>query len=109
MSVKVTKKQLKEISERLDAYYLGGNVYDYESDVFAIQCDNDRFKLGKNESKNELISRLKDYERKGKNYSISCKQVVYSAGAYGNTGQLHQVMATNKNGDVKDLFFIYYC
>ena len=40
---------------------------------------------------------------------MSCEQMYYSCGMYGNNGQLHKVRVYDKDyKDVLDVFFIYY-
>lgn len=107
MSIKLTKKELKKIGEELGGYYLGGNVYNYENCIYFL-TSKDVKKIGENTKNKDIIKRIEKYNVN--DIQIFTKQLFYSAGIYGNSGQLHKIFVYNKkNNDLVDEFFVYYC
>lgn len=115
MSKKVTKKLLKEMGEDFGGYLYGGNVYDYENAIHYIQNYNYTSEDIKNKfvdnkyynrsALRELVCKYKDL-----GYKMSCEQMYYSAGMYGNNGQLHKVRVYDKDyNEHLETFYIYYC
>lgn len=106
-SVKLTKKKLRETGENFNAYYLGGNVYDYENIIYYLEQ-----KQIENIDNNNSIE-LKNYiliNYKLEDINISSKQLFYSCGVYGNNGQLHKISIYNKDwSKLIDTLFVYYC
>jgi hypothetical protein len=97
--VKITKSKLKEVAKDLGAIEIKGNVYDYENMLYYItrgKCENKDYNY--NVQVEDIQNLCNDNENKGS------KQLYYSAGTYGNNGQLH--MITKKNGKI---LYIYYC
>lgn len=104
-SIKLTNKKLKETGENFNAYYLGGNVYDYENIIYDLeqkQIEN----INKNiELKNYILTNYKLED-----INISSEQLFYSYGVYGNNGQLHKILIYNKDwSELIDTLFVYYC
>lgn len=115
MSKQITKKLLKEIGENFGGYQYGGNVYDYENALYYIQNYNygsdfikEKFvdnKYWNRKDLRELVCKYKDL-----GYKMSADQLYYSAGIYGNNGQLHKIKVYDKDyKDILDVFYIYYC
>lgn len=112
--MKLTKKALKELAQGLGAVYCTGNVYNYENIVYYIQL----LTSGKGNGYTEALNNCSDHYKKeleklldeiiATNYDTCyCKQLAYSAGVYGNNGQLHEFKLT-KNEQVIDIFYLYY-
>lgn len=110
MSVKLSKKELEETGIAQDAFYLGGNVYNYENAIFYLGI-GDLENLEKSVKGNDielLINYLKHYEMD--KVHIMATQLFYSAGIYGNNGQLHKVNILDKNTNKRlDTIYVYYC
>ena len=114
--MELTKKQLKELSISLNAYYMGGNVYDYENIVYYLDYKMDIQSL-KKYNKPYLSQLLQDINKQynldnfiNGIYKISATQVAYSHGIYGNNGQLHQLKVYNTTTNEHIFsYYIYYC
>lgn len=125
-SYKISKKELRRRAEQEEAYYFTGNVYSYENIVHYLEALSWRTEKGlkterrkeRQEIKKELIKNtrkeyfnsLKDIIEKIetiKHDSYSIKQVYYSAGLYGNSGQLHALKLYNK-GNIVASYYLYY-
>lgn len=125
-SIKLTKKELKRRAELEEGYYFTGNVYSYENVInylgqLAWRTESGRKTENRKriaEIKKELLKNinsnyfnsLKDIVNniesiKHDNYSID--QLYYSAGLYGNSGQLHQ-LKLYKNHVVIASYVLYY-
>lgn len=102
--MKTTKKQLKELATDLNAYYLGGNVYNYENCIYYINHKNMLDNLKESTKNNEIITTLSNIDFD----NALDKQLAYSAGVYGNTGQLHEIKLY-KGDNVVDTIYTYYC
>ena len=114
--MELTKKRLKELSISLNAYYMGGNVYDYENIVYYLDYKIDIQSL-KKYNKPYLLQLLQDINKQynldnfiNGIYKISATQVAYSHGIYGNNGQLHQLKIYNtKTNEHIFSYYVYYC
>ena len=110
MSVKLTKKQLKETGIIENAFYLGGNVYNYENAIYYLGT-RDLENVQKNVKGYDiepLINYFKNYNMEQIN--IIATQIFYSASTYGNSGQLHKLTIIDKKTDKKlDTIYVYYC
>ena len=114
--MELTKKQLKELSISLNAYYMGGNVYDYENIVYYLEYKMDLQSL-KKYNKQDLSKLLEDINKQynldnflNGIYKISATQIAYSHGIYGNNGQLHQLKIYNtKTNEHISSYYVYYC
>lgn len=115
MSKKVTKKLLKKLGEDFGGYHYGGNVYDYQNAIHYIEnynytSEDIKNKLVDNKywNRKELRELVCSYKELG--YKMSAEQLYYSAGIYGNNGQLHKIRVYDKNyNEHLETFFIYYC
>lgn len=110
MSVKLSRKQLKETGEVQDGFYLGGNVYNYENVIFYLQSRDieNMQKQVKGHDMEHLVNYLKHYDME--QVRIFATQMFYSAGSYGNNGQLHRIVMMDKATDKKlDTIYVYYC
>lgn len=112
--MELTKKNLKELSESLGAYYCGGNVYNHENIQYYIRHKDIESvsKYINNEYNdvqalvtllNELLVGNKD------NYTISDTQLAYSHGIYGNNGQIHKYTIYNNDREIVREIYTYYC
>lgn len=111
MSVKLSKKDLKETGIAHEAFYLGGNVYAYENAIFYLGI-RDIEKLQKSSFKGNDIENLIEYLKKYnmEEIHIMTRQLFYSAGEYGNNGQLHKVdILDRKTSEKLDTIYVYYC
>ena len=123
MAIKLTKRQLKEISYKEEAYYFTGNVYSYENIVFYLQTAIFAYrKENKNTSQYYKERMLKDVREEYKKQAeelydkiTSYKaatyrevQVAYSAGVYGNSGQLHKFTLYDKYMNILFSFHTFY-
>ena len=114
--MELTKKQLKELATSLNAYYMGGNVYDYENIVHYLDYKMDIQSL-KKYNKPDIQKLLMDLDThynldKFINgiYKISATQLVYSHGVYGNNGQIHQLKVYNTATNEHIFsYYVYYC
>lgn len=94
---RLSHKALKETGRALGGYEMPGNVYYYENDIYYISlfetvdagtpCDVDAV--------NNIIREVK--EKFPTAAHASARQLFYSAGIYGNTGQLHAVTIQDGN------------
>lgn len=112
---KLTKKNLKNTAESMGAFYCGGNVYNHENITYYLKHKQmDEIKKYANDNYNDINDLMDfldnllvgDLEQ----YNIWCNQIAYSAGAYGNNGQLRQYKVINKeNDEIIREFYTYYC
>lgn len=101
-SVKLTKTQLRTMAKNLKGVYCGGNVYNYENDIFYLNTDHVE-KANKN-IQDYLASLKIDLSK----VNFLTYQVAYSVGTHGNSGQLHRVEIWQDNKVIYE-FFTYYC
>lgn len=111
---RITKTKLKELAKNIDAYYYGGNVYNYENAISCIEsCYTsidrilEEFKTSKYYNRDQLRELIVKYKNLG--YKMSCKYLYYSCGINGNSGQLHKVYVYDNEDQHIDTFYIYYC
>lgn len=124
--MRITKKQLIKEAEKEEAFYFTGNVYSYENIIFYLEQLAWRTKRGIKTANKERIKEIekKLYENINKNYitslqeiiknikttkhdSYKIEQIYYSAGVYGNSGQLHAIKLYNKE-NITALYYCYY-
>lgn len=120
--MKQTKKDLKELAKALGAYYCGGNVYTHENIEHYLQ--NGNFEEIKKYSRvdNDILSMIDFLNRVyGLNnfntsnnrhnlYMISGALLSYSAGVYGNNGQIFKYeIYNNQTQECIYTFYTYYC
>lgn len=104
---RMSHKALKQLGAHLNGYELsGGNIYYYENALYDLQrlhmvdeTKTDAYLI------NNIILKIKE-RFPGVNH-LWVTQIAYSAGAYGNTGQLHQCDICTENGDVLGTIFTY--
>ena len=113
MSIRLTKKQLIQMAERLDAIRCPvGNVYTYENMIYAIerinrQPDWRQLDISRFDSIVNILCYLERVFISNNADGIRCRQIAYSAGTYGNTGQLHAAQFW-KDDKIINTLFIYY-
>lgn len=125
-SIKISKKELKRRAELEEGYYFTGNVYSYENVINYLSQLSWRTEAGTKTKNRKRIAEIKKelLENINSNYFNSLKDVVnkietinhdnysmnqlyYSAGIYGNNGQLHQ-LKLYKNNAVVASYVLYY-
>lgn len=112
--MRLTKTTLKDLSKTLNAYYMGGNVYDYENIVYYLDYKMDIQSLKKYNK--DGLSKLLEKIDKQYNldnfingiYTISATQIAFSSGVYGNNGQIHQLEVYNTKTN-EHIFTYYVC
>ena len=104
---KLSHKALLSEGRRLNGLYFSGNVYEYENCIAMIQnLREDKKQTRTSKAYNDILERLKkDYPTLK---SISALQIAYSAGIYGNTGQLHKLELFDNDDDLLDILYAYY-
>ena len=108
---RLTRKALKEKAEYLGAFKLSSNVYKYQNDLSElyylkpVSLDDSCYD-GK--ELNKLIEKIKN--ENGSSCRVSVIQEYYSAGIYGNNGQLHKVNVYDSDGvGIINAYYTYYC
>ena len=104
---KLSHKALLSDGRRLNGLYFSGNVYEYENCIDMIQnLREDKKQTRTSKNYNDTLEQLKkDYPTLK---SISAFQIAYSAGIYGNTGQLHKLKLFDDNYELLDILYSYY-
>lgn len=124
--MKITRKQLRSEGERLEGYYFTGNVYSYENVIYYLERLAWKTRKGEKTKNKETIKNIKEELLKNinnkyftslqyivknietiKHDSYEVKQLYYSAGIYGNNGQLHEIKLYN-NDNVVASYYCYY-
>lgn len=125
-SLKLTKKELKKRAEYEEGYYFTGNVYSYENIINYLSQLAWRTERGRKTENKKRIKEIKTELLKNvnKNYinslqdivnniessshdNYSMNQIYYSAGLYGNSGQLH-LLKLYKKHQVIAQYVLYY-
>jgi len=114
--IKLSRNNLKDLAKNLDAFYCGGNVYNHENITYHIQ-HKDIIKLNDYTNSNNQVYELIEYlanktSTLNDKYYITANQIAYSAGTYGNTGQLvkYDIIFHSNNMTIKTFtFYTYYC
>ena len=107
---KLTRKALQKEANRLGAYKLGSDVYKYENAIGKLSRLKEVDEHGTcfdADLYNQFIRMVKA-ENVGA-YRAYVTQMYYSAGVYGNNGQLHEVRITDINNKLVNVYFVYYC
>ena len=107
---KLTRKTLQKEANRLGAYKLTSNVYMYEnaiSNMYRLEEVDENDSCFDSGVYNQFIRMVKA-ENAGA-YRADVTQMYYSAGTYGNNGQLHEVRITDINKKLVNVYFVYYC
>lgn len=107
---KMTHKALKEMGEMLNGYYFDGNIYAHENRVHylsSVVCDwrkDERIEEAKAHN-HEIAALIDEIVSTGANEATT-RQLAYSCGIYGNSGQLHRIDYT-KNGEAVKTIYLY--
>ena len=107
---RLTRKTLQKEANRLGAYKLSSNVYKYEnaiSKLYRLEEVNEHDTCFDTDLYNQFVRMVKA-ESVGA-YRADVEQMYYSAGACGNSGQLHEVRITDINNKLVNVYFVYYC
>ena len=107
---KLTRKTLQKEANRLGAYKLGSNVYNYEnaiSQLYRLEEVNEHDTCFDTDLYNHFVRMVKAASVGA--YRADVTQMYYSSGAYGNSGQLHEVRITDINNKLVNVYFVYYC
>ena len=107
---KLSRKTLQKEANRLGAYKLTSNVYKYEnaiSNLFRLEEVDEHDSCFDAYAYNQFVRMVKA-ENAGA-YRADAKQMYYSAGTYGNNGQLHEVRITDIDNKLLNVYFVYYC
>lgn len=107
---KLSRKALQKEANRLGAYKLTSNVYKYEnaiSKLYRLEEVDEHDTCFDADMLNQFVRMVKA-ESDGA-YRAEVSQVYYSAGFYGNSGQLHEVRITDINNKLVNVYFVYYC
>lgn len=119
--MELTKTKLKELANALDAYYFGGNVYQYENDIYYLtRYRFNEINTNSNSVRAENIKKcikwlddtygLDNFNKLTRTnpYRLYSTQIAYSHGVYGNSGQLHRI-DIYAGDDIIRSFYTYYC
>lgn len=85
-------------------------MYKYEnaiSKLYRLEEVDERDTCFEAEAFNQFVRMVKA-ENAGA-YRADAAQIYYSAGTYGNNGQLHEVRITDINNNLVNVYFVYYC
>lgn len=107
---KLTRKVLQKEANRLGAYKLARDVYMYEnaiSSLYGLEEAHEHGTCVDTELYNQFVRMVKA-ENAGA-YRADARQMYYSAGTYGNNGQLHEVRITDTSNKLVNVYFVYYC
>ena len=107
---KLTRKTLQKEANRLGAYKLTSDVYKYEnaiSKLYRLEEANEHDSCFDADAYNQFIRMVKAENARA--YRADATQMYYSAGTYGNNGQLHEVRITDINNKLVNVYFVYYC
>ena len=107
---KLTRKTLQKEANRLGAYKLSSDVYKYEnaiSKLYRLEEVEEHDSCFDADLYNQFVRMVKA-ESDGA-YRADVTQMYYSAGTYGNNGQLHEVRITDIDNKLVNVYFVYYC
>ena len=120
--MKQTKKDLKELAKALGAHYCGDNVYSHESIGHYLERGDFEEVKKYISTNNDIISMINSLDKvyglnnfntpnNRKNvYMISASLLSYSAGTYGNNGQIFKYnVYNNETQEHIYTFYTYYC
>ena len=111
---KLSHKKLQETGRQLNGLYLSCNCYTFENAVYYLT------RLQKVESGSYLVGDLSTEDKVNnfingtkemfpQAYACRAEQLFYSAGVYGNNGQLYKMDVVDKNyNDIGYTFYIYF-
>ena len=107
---RLTRKTLQKEANRLGAYKLTSNVYKYENAInklYRLKEVNEHDSCFDADLYNNFVRMVKAENPDA--FRADAEQMYYSAGAYGNSGQLHEVRVTDINNNLLNVYFVYYC
>lgn len=108
---RLTRKALKEKATYLGAFKLSSNVYKYQNDIerlYSMKKVSENDGCYDSSELNSFIEKIKN--ENGPLCRVACTQEYYSAGVYGNNGQLHRVDVYDSDGvGIMNTYFAYYC
>lgn len=107
---KLTRKALQKEANRLGAYKLTGEAYKYENAIiklYRLEEVDDNDTCFDADAYNQFVRMIKAENAVA--YRADVAQMYYSAGIYGNNGQLHEVRITDINNKLVNVYFVYYC
>ena len=107
---KLTRKTLQKEANRLGAYKLTSDVYKYEnaiSKLYRLEEVDENDSCFDGGLFNQFVRMVKAENDDA--YWADVTQMYYSAGTYGNNGQLHEVRITDINNKLVNIYFVYYC
>ena len=120
--MKQTRKDLKELAKALGAYYCDGNVYNHENIRYYLENGNFEEVKKYISSNNDILEMINSLDRvynlnnfntpnnRNNLYMISASLLSYSAGTYGNNGQIFKYKVyNNKTQEHIYTFYTYYC
>ena len=104
---RMSHKSLLSEGRRLNGLYFTSNTYEYENCIAMIQSlREDKKHTCTSEIYSETLEQLKkDYPTLK---SICATKIAYSAGIYGNTGQLHKLELYDGKYNLLDVLHAYY-
>lgn len=94
MSIYLSKKDLKSLATSLNATKISNNCYIYENVVNSRKNIIDQFNMY------DVVDLETGY--------VVSYQIAYSAGVYGNSGQLHKIVYYDEINEVRKTIFVYY-
>ena len=107
---KLTRKTLQKEANRLGAYKLSSDVYEYEnaiSKLYRLEEVDEHDSCFDADLYNQFVRMVKAESVSA--YRADVKQMFYSSGTYGNNGQLHEVRITDIDNKLVNVYFVYYC
>lgn len=107
---KLSRKTLQKEANRLGAYKLSSNVYNYEnaiSKLCRLEEVDEHDTCFDADAYNQFVRMVKA-ESVGA-YRAEVEQMYYSACVYGNSGQLHMIRIKDINNKLLNVYFVYYC
>lgn len=101
---KMSHKKLMAEGRSLGGLYFCGNIYAYENYIDMIQRLEEA-EYTRNRTYMDILKKIKKEYPTLKR--IWATQVAYSAGVYGNTGQLHRLKLYDENDNLLDVLYAY--
>lgn len=94
MSIYLSKKALKSLATSLNAVQISNNCYVYENIINSRKNIIDHFNMY------DVVDCETGY--------VVSYQIAYSAGVYGNNGQIHKIVYYDEIDEVRKTIFVYY-
>ena len=104
--IKMSHKLLTQLSKSVDAYYFDGNIYQHENrvDYLMTVVYNPVLAIERSKNQSELFNKLLREVIDLHATSVTTKQLAYSCGTYGNTGQLHRLNYYKDDKCIKSIY-----